>query len=372
VKIDLSAKECYIPQPASSSNDKHCGSEMVDRLKILPLLFSIVLICPSCPDNPAFAQQENLDNFFRKKDVTIAVTDSGLGGLSILAEAVDRSRTWKVFNRIDFIFFNSLFSNQGGYNSLASHEEKVSVFDSALRSLENHLHPDIILIGCNTLSSLYEETTFAEGQRIPVKGIIEAGVEMASFSLKAHPEAKIILFGTQTTVSEKSHQERLMKKGFLPERIVYQACPDLVNYIESGYQSAETEMLIYAYVEEALKKLGSLRSPLLVSLNCTHYGYSYDLWAKSFKSHGIEPAAILNPNSRMIDFLFPSEFRNRFDETKISIRVISMVEIEKKKRDSLGHWLRRISPQTAEALENYELNEELFEWKGLIKDQRRR
>lgn len=344
---------------------------MVDRLKILTLLFSIALICLSCADNSAFARQRNLDNFFRKKDITIAVTDSGLGGLSILAEAVDRSRTWKGFNRIDFIFFNSLFSNRGGYNSLATHEEKVLVFDSALHSLESHLHPDLILIGCNTLSAIYEETAFAERQKIPVKGIIDAGVELASASLKNHPEAKIILFGTQTTVSQKTHQERLVKKGFLPERIVYQACPDLVNYIESGYHSAETEMLIYAYVDEALKKVGSLRSPPLVSLNCTHYGYSQDLWAESFKSHGIEPAAILNPNSRMIDFLFPPEIRNRFDKTKISVRIISMVEIEKKKRDSLGQWLRRISPQTGVALENYELREDLFKWKSLIKNQLR-
>ena len=344
---------------------------MANWIKVLILLFLPVLVCSSCAENQTFAQEGSLHNFFQKAYVTIAVTDSGLGGLSILAEAIERSRIWRGFKRIDFIFFNALFSSQGGYNSLATHREKVLVFDSALHSLENRHNPDLILIGCNTLSAIFDETTFAAKHRTPVRGIIDAGVELASAFLKAHPEAKIILFGTQTTVSRKSHQDRLLKKGFLPERIVYQACPDLVNYIETDYKSDETEMLIYAYVDEALQKIGNRHHPLLVSLNCTHYGYSHDLWTEAFKSHGIEPLTILNPNSKMIDFLFPLQTQNRFKKTDISVRVISMVKIEKKKKNSLGYWLHQISPQTAEALENYELREDLFEWKSLIKDRLR-
>jgi glutamate racemase len=330
---------------------------MANWIKTLILFLLPVLACSSCSENPLFAHDESLHDFFQKEEITIAVTDSGLGGLSIMAEAAERSKTWRGFRKINFIFFNALFSNQGGYNSLATQQEKVSVFDSALLSLENRLHPDLILIGCNTLSAIYDETAFAAQHRAPVRGIIDAGVELASHSLRENPEAKIILFGTQTTVSQQSHRNRLLKKGFLPERIVYQACPDLVNYIENDYKSDETEMLIYAYVDEALQKIGDPHPPLLFSLNCTHYGYSYDFWVEAIKSHGIEPLAILNPNSRMIDFLFPSQIRDRFQKT----------DIYKNKKESLGGWLRRISPQTAEALENYELKEDLFEWKSLVK-----
>ncbi len=333
------------------------------------ILLLIFLACFSCVESPSLAQEEILHNFFQKEEVTIAVTDSGLGGLSILAEAVERSRVWRGFRKTEFIFYNALFSNQGGYNSLPIHQEKVMVFDSALHSLEDRFQPDLILIGCNTLSAIFDDTAFAEQHRTSVRGIIDAGVELASSSLKENPEAKIILFGTQTTVSQRSHLDRLLKKGFLPERIVYQACPDLVNYIETDYKSDETEMLIYAYVDEALQKIGSNHPPLIVSLNCTHYGYSYELWRGAFKSHGIEPLAILNPNSKMIDFLFPPGTQDRFKKTDISVRVISMVEIDKNKKDSLGYWLQQTSPQTADALKNYELKEDLFEWKSLIKDQ---
>ncbi len=342
---------------------------MTKWIKTIILFLFPLLISTTCSENSAYANDESLQHLFQKEEITIAVTDSGLGGLSIMAEAAERSRAWRGFRKIEFIFFNALFSNQGGYNSLPTKREKVSVFDSALLSLETRLHPDLILIGCNTLSALYAETAFTRRHRtIPVRGIIDAGVELASHFLKDNPEAKIILFGTQTTTSQKSHRERLVSKGFLPERIVYQACPDLVSYIETDYKGDETEMLIYAYVDEALQRIGVPHPPLLISLCCTHYGYSYDFWIKAIKDHGIEPLAILNPNSRMIDFLFPPQTRNRFENTDVSVRAISMVEIDKDKRDTLGQWLRRISPQTAEALENYELKDDLFEWESLIKD----
>jgi glutamate racemase len=329
---------------------------------LLPLLLPL-LVFPSCSNHTVSAHEESLRDFFKKKKVTIAVTDSGLGGLSILAEAVERSRTWRSFQKVDFIFFNALFSNWGGYNSLPATSQKTMIFDSALHCLENKHHPDLILIGCNTLSTLYDLTPFARQHKTLVRGIIEAGVELASVSLKAHPDAKIVLFGTQTTVSQKSHRDGLLEKGFLPQRILYQACPELVTYIENDPQGEETEMLINAYVDEALQKIGEPQPPLLASLNCTHYGFSYDIWAQAFESRGIKLLDILNPNSRMIAFLYPQQSRNRCEKTDISVRIISMVEIEKKKRDSLGDWLRRISPLTADALQNYELREDLFEWK---------
>ncbi|MDH5386811.1 MAG: aspartate/glutamate racemase family protein [Candidatus Aminicenantes bacterium] len=336
--------------------------------KVLSTFILISLICSACAEKPSFAQEDSLSDIFDMEEVTIAVTDSGLGGLSIMAEAAERTKEWRGFQKANFIFFNALFSNEGGYNSLKSLAEKVSIFDSALRSLEENYHPDMILIGCNTLSSIFEETVFSKQTKIPVAGIIDSSVELIAQNLKAHPESKIILFATQTTVSQSSYTDRLREKGFLPERIVSQACPELVNYIERDYDSEETEMLIFAYVDEALKKMGDHRAPLIVSLNCTHYGYSLDLWRKAFTNLYIEPLAYLNPNSKMIEFLFPQKLRNRFKSTDISVRIISMVEIGQEKINSIGTYLQKLSPQTAHALENYELQETLFEWKKYIQD----
>lgn len=316
--------------------------------------------------------EQRLNHLFQKQKVTIAVMDSGLGGLSIVADVSKRLKEWKIFSEVQLIFFNALFSIQGGYNSLKTREEKIHVFDSALKSLENNYRPGLLLIGCNTLSTLFEDTSFAKETAIPVIGIVEAGVELIVQKLKAFPESRVILFGTQTTVSEATHQKNLVVEGFAPERVILQACPELVDYIERGYESEETEMLISAYVEEALQKLKIHQTSFHVSLNCTHYGYSLDLWENAFSSAGVKPLSILNPNAKMIDFLFQPQRKNQIESTDISIRVVSMVKISEERMDSIGTWLQKISPQTAEALRNYEWVPGLFEWKKFVKSNERK
>jgi glutamate racemase len=330
--------------------------------------FLILSTFCSCTEKPSIVRENIHADLFNKKDVTIVVTDSGLGGLSILADAAERMKTAGVFRKAGFIFFNALFSNESGYNALKTREEKINVFNSALKSIESNYNPDLILIGCNTLSVLYKDTPFARAAKIPVVGIVDAGVEIMADHLKDKPESRVILFATQTTVREGTHKNKLVEKGFLEERIIAQACPDLGQFIEKGYDSDETEMLIFAYVDEALQKVLNHRSSLLVSFNCTHYGYSLDSWEKAFKNLGIEPLAFINPNSKMNDFLFAENRKNRYKKTTITVSAVSMVEIGKKKIESIGKWLKQSSPQTAAALADYELKGNLFEWKKYVKE----
>lgn len=367
-KIDSKTSQCYIPKPELNllslcQRKKRMHKRMISFL----ILLFLPQIFFSCAGNKELSSlQAKLDRFFSKKEVTVAVTDSGLGGLSIVADASDRMKKSKIFRDVNFIFFNALFSNKGGYNSLKTREEKIRIFDSALVSLEKKYQPDLILIGCNTLSILYDDTPFSQETKIPVVGIVESGVEIIAKNLKASTDSKAIIFGTQTTVGEATHKKKLVKRGFLPERIVTQACPELVNYIERGYTSDETEMLIFAYVDEALQKVKNLQKPIYVSLNCTHYGYSLDSWKKAFLSLGVKPLSFLNPNSKMIDFLFQPQIQNRFKTTNISVDVVSMVEISEEKMDSIGFWLRKVSPKTAEALKNYDKRPDLFEWEKYV------
>lgn len=338
------------------------------KTQILHVLAAIILSQSlSCTESSSFSKEGELAGFFQKKEVTIAVTDSGLGGLAVMAEALEGMEKAHTFEKVHFVFFNALFSNQGGYNSLQTREEKIRVFNSALDSLTKRYHPDLILIGCNTLSVLYKETDYFLATKIPVVGIVESGVELMAQVLKAHPEARIILFGTQTTVEEATHENTLIERGFLEERIMTHACPDLVNYIEKGYDSDETEMLIFAYVDEALSEVSNSRENLYISLNCTHYGYSLNLWKKAFSSLGVKPRAFLNPNSRMIDILFEPRYQNRYEKTATTASLVSMVEISPDRIDSIGRWLEEVSLQTAEALRQYQLVKDLFPWKDFIR-----
>ncbi len=305
----------------------------------------------------------DLNSFFQKHRVTIAVTDSGLGGLSVMAEAVRRMKEAGEFERVDFVFYNALFSTEGGYNSLRTREEKIKVFDSALRSLEKKFHPDLILIGCNTLSALYEDTPFSKRTRIPVVGIVEPGVALIAESLSPKPGSMAAIFGTPTTIAEGSHKSGLVTLGISPSRIIEVACPELEMYIERDFAGDDTEMIISACVDEALAKLPKPAPPLYASLNCTHFGYSLPLWEKAFREAGVQPEAILNPNTRLADVLFKPEFLGRYPKTQLAVRVVSMVEIGRQKIESLGNWLSAVSPETAEALGRYELDPSLFEWK---------
>jgi hypothetical protein len=72
----------------------------------------------------------------------------------------------------------------------------------------------------------------------------------------------------------------------------------------------------------------------------------------------------------MLDFLFEPQERNRYDGTEISIRIISMVKIGKEKMQSIGKKLSETSPQTSEALSNYELKPTLFKWKEYVISER--
>jgi len=330
---------------------------------------SLVFLMAFSADRTAHSSQEklkadlNLETFFQKHRVTIAVTDSGLGGLSVMAEAVRRMKEAGEFERVDFVFYNALFSTEGGYNSLRTREEKIQVFNSALGSLDKKFHPDLILIGCNTLSALYEDTPFSKRTRIPVVGIVEPGVALIAESLSSKPGSMAIIFGTPTTIAEGSHKSGLVTLGVSPSRIIEVACPELEMYIERDFAGDDTEMIISACVDEALAKLPKPAPPLYASLNCTHFGYSLPLWEKAFREAGVQPEAILNPNFRLTDVLFRPEFLGRYSKTQVAVRVVSMVEISRQKIESLGKWLSAFSPETAEALGHYQLDPSLFDWK---------
>jgi glutamate racemase len=332
----------------------------------------LVLLFISVFSSQAMAQagesSEWLPGLLEKETITLVITDSGLGGLSVVAESSDKFRQNPVFKEVDLVFVNALFSDQGGYNSLQTRGEKLKVFSSALQSMQDRYAPDVILVACNTLSVLIPDTEFARTSNVPVVGIIEHGVEQIAAQLRDNPHGRNIIFATQTTVDEGTHKDQLMRLGIRDEQILAQSCPQLTLYIEQGYDSMYTEMLIDAYVDEALTGLGDTNGSLSVSFNCTHFGYSLDFWKKAFESRGIEVAAYLNPNTKMIDFLLPEMLNDRYPQSSIDHKVVSMIEIPEDRLDSIGRYLHSISPQTEAALREYELLPDLFKWRDLVHD----
>jgi glutamate racemase len=310
-------------------------------------------------------QRDWLPALLEKEEITIVLTDSGLGGLSVVADAAKKFNHDPQYSRANLVFVNALFSDTAGYNALPTREEKLAVFSSALQAMQERYQPDIILVACNTLSVLAPDTEFAQSSDTPVVGIIEDGVEQIASQLRADPSARNILFATQGTVDDATHASQLAQLGFGDERLVMQACPQLSLYIEQGFDSMYTEMLIDAYVDEALSKAGDIDGPLSVSFNCTHFGYSLELWQRAFASRSVEVAAYLDPNTQMVDFLLPESRQPRFDETTVTVKVVSMVDIPEDRHASIGRYLQSVAPVTATALGSFELDPGLFEWRSL-------
>jgi len=301
-----------------------------------------------------------------KAELTLAFTDSGLGGLAIMADAAARFESSGIAKKVNLVFFNALFSNESGYNSLPSRDAKLRVFGRALDALARTTRPDLIVIGCNTLSVIYADTAFAHATRIPVHGIVEPGVELFRRELQRNPSASLVLFGTETTLGENSHRAALLAAGVPASRIVTKACPELAAYIENNWQGDDTELMVASFVDDAAAALPNPRPPVLAGLVCSHYGYAQEAWQRAFAASGLRLQGLLDPNAALVDNLCPPRTAGRPGRTEVTARVLSMVEIPAGRRQSLGVWLERVSPAVAAALAGYELHPDLFEWRSAV------
>ena len=176
------------------------------RILVAVFLGAALTVAGGCKSTPEPEAASPLDQVRSRETLTVAVTDSGLGGLSVVADAVEKLRSACAYRQVDLVFYNALFTAEGGYNSLPGREEKVEIFSRALQGLVEGYAPDIILVACNTLSVLYADTDFAETAQVPVIGIVEDGVNLIAESLESDDTSRVILFGTETTVSEGTHR----------------------------------------------------------------------------------------------------------------------------------------------------------------------
>lgn len=307
----------------------------------------------------SFAQTDDyLSPILKKKEITLVITDSGLGGLAVMDDVAKKLSGAGYYKKVNLIFVNALFDADRGYNTLQSRQEKIDIFSSVLQGIEKKFHPDIILIACNTLSVIYKETSFVKESDTPVVGIVDAGVKMIGDQLSLNDNSAVIITGTETTISEDSHRKALLDQGFSDNRIITKACPELQSYIEQNPEGEDTEMLISIYTQEALSEIPSKISSVYLSLNCSHFGYSEKLWKQAFNDSDVKLEKILNPNTIMGDVLLCDENRNRFKRTKLTESVYSKVLI--KNKDSISKLFQSESPELARALNNYILEKELF------------
>lgn len=292
--------------------------------------------------------------------IRIVVTDSGLGGLSVLAELENILSKTPIFQNAELIFFNSVYSKGLGYNEMKSSEEKAKVFNNALYAIQNSYKPDIILIACNTLSVVYPMTQFSKQSETKVEGIVKAGVELFLEYLKKENNSSIILFGTPTTIDSGLHKSLLIEKGINEHRIINQSCPILESEIQDEPESVKVKELIRKYVIEASNKTVNKTGKVYAGFCCTHYGYSTDIFFNEMKNEFGSNVEILNPNNRMVESLM--EGRSvKYKNSAISVEVVSQVEIYEHEKQALSKILKTEAPLTVAAIEDYRHRPNLFD-----------
>lgn len=294
-----------------------------------------------------------------RENLSILIMDSGMGGLSICAEIVEGLRSRAPFKKVAVTYFNAWPEQARGYNALSGPAERVRVFDQALLGTLPFA-PDIILIACNTLSILYPQTDFCRHTALPVVGIVLFGVDMIHEQLLARPDSQAIILGTKTTIAADMHRQALHDRGIDDQRIVSQACDQLATQIEKDPHGPVVRSMVEQFVQQALEKVNNPQAHAFAALCCTHYGYSAQVFQKSFDARLSAGCTILDPNRAMAQGLLAAFSHNRFDRTAIDVQVVSRIVWSARQVTAIAGLIEQRSLLTAEALVNYRPDPTLF------------
>jgi glutamate racemase len=290
----------------------------------------------------------------------ILITDSGVGGLSVVAYAERFVRMHGFPEPVRLTFANAASENDYGYNSMPSREVKIATFDRFLRNVTARFAPDRIYVACNTLSVLLPETPYFETATIPVRGIVATGAALLLKELEADPRSVAMIFGTQTTIDAGAYPRLLVERGIAPSRIVSQACPGLADTISEDREGSRTNAEIRKWVAAAIAKMPTTGAPVVASLACTHYGYRKDLFAAALGDAGIR-ATVVNPNERAVDDLFEPPAGGASGANRdVDVEFVTRYAIPQTTVETLTWFLSDISPRTVAAMQNFTHVPDLF------------
>ncbi|MCJ7753233.1 MAG: hypothetical protein MUP13_01575 [Thermoanaerobaculales bacterium] len=292
----------------------------------------------------------------------LLITDSGVGGLSVCAFAEEFLRTHGTGESVRLTYVNASPENDFGYNSMASRREKLDNFDRFLHIVAKRYSPDLIYVACNTLSVLMADTDFAKNTTLPMRGIVETGVNLLVRDLREFPDSTVAIFGTETTIKEQTYSDLLKMNGIDEGRIVAQACPSLADTISEDLHGLDAQTKINEYVAEAVRKSLLPTTHHLTYLACTHYGYRKDFFAAAFAEHGFR-TQIVNPNEIVVEDLFVSSGRHEIisgRESFVEVEFVTRYRIPETALETISFFLGGIAPKTIQAFTNFTYLPELF------------
>lgn len=185
-------------------------------------------------------------------DRPVGVFDSGLGGLTVLAELVRR------LPQEDFIYLGDTARVPYG-----SRSPRV-VRRYSQEAADYLIRQDIkfLVIACNTATAHAAESLAG---RLPVEilGVIEPGVEAL---LEKSDQERVGVIGTRSTIKSCAYETAIRTRQ--PELTVFsRACPLFVPLVEESWVDKKiTSLVIQEYLSEMIRE-----EVTTVILGCTHY-----------------------------------------------------------------------------------------------------
>ena len=196
-----------------------------------------------------------------KKELPIAVIDSGVGGISVLREL----RALMPYE--NFIYFGD--SKNAPYGT-KSRDEVLKITRENLAYLKA-LGIKALVIACNTATSAAVRILRGEESDLVIVGI-EPAIKPPSVDLD-HP--RVLVMATPLTLGEEKFKG-LVERFSGVEDIIPLPAPRLVEFVESGELDSTA---LHGYLDELLSPYQNEKIDALV-LGCTHYPHVKDAIAR--------------------------------------------------------------------------------------------
>ncbi len=182
----------------------------------------------------------------------IGVFDSGLGGLTVLAELI------RILPNENFIYVGDTARVPYGSRS----KETIQKYSLEIATYLVRKNIKLLVVACNTSSS-YALDILKKNFTIPIIGVIEPAIH--SF-FKNSQNTSVAVIGTRATINSKAYPEKIQTID--PEIYIYsKACPLFVPLVEEDMiQNQVTYEVVKEYLQEIVdKKIQD------IILGCTHY-----------------------------------------------------------------------------------------------------
>ena len=188
---------------------------------------------------------------------TVAVFDSGFGGLTVLRQLL------RLMPGTNFLYLGDTARLPYGAKSQKT-IARYAVSSGAFLLAQG---AEMLVVACNTASALALEE-LKETLPIPVIGVIEPGVRAAAklVETKAVKEASVLVLATAATVQSHAYRNSCAALGL---GVYEKACPLLVPLVEEGWiDHPVTAEVLRIYLREGLAEAPNAST---LVLGCTHY-----------------------------------------------------------------------------------------------------